>query len=181
MVAVAATGASFAWLWMQWTHELGHVLGAWATGGDVNRVVLDPQSFSRTDVHPNPQPLVTVWAGPVVGSVVGSGIPMLGGHLLPNRRGICWLVASFCLFANGSYIGLGVIEPIADTAVMVSFGTPKWMLAIFGIACYVLGRWMTVRGVRFAKTDDSITGSSAVSFGVLAMAMGVVGLSVFPA
>ena len=30
------------WLAMQVVHEFGHVLAAWATGGEVTRVVLQP-------------------------------------------------------------------------------------------------------------------------------------------
>ena len=41
------------WLGMQAVHELGHVLGAWATGAEVRRVVLSPTTISRTDVVNN--------------------------------------------------------------------------------------------------------------------------------
>ena len=46
------------WFLMQAVHELGHVLAAWLTGGAVQRVVLSPLEISRTDVMPNPRPLV---------------------------------------------------------------------------------------------------------------------------
>ena len=58
---------SVTWLGLQIVHELGHVLGAWATGGQVQQIVLHPLAISRTDVSPNPRPLVERWAGPVVG------------------------------------------------------------------------------------------------------------------
>jgi hypothetical protein len=51
------------WLGMQALHELGHVLGAWVTGGVVSRVVLDPRTFSRTDLAANPHPLAAVCLG----------------------------------------------------------------------------------------------------------------------
>jgi hypothetical protein len=51
------------WLGMQAVHESGHVLGAWLTGGQVARVVLNPLTISRTDVRENPKPLIVVWAG----------------------------------------------------------------------------------------------------------------------
>lgn len=54
------------WLGMQAVHELGHVAGAWLTGGRVERVVLHPLTISRTDLATNPHPLPVVWAGPVV-------------------------------------------------------------------------------------------------------------------
>jgi hypothetical protein len=52
---------------MQAVHELGHVLGAMATGAEVTRVVLWPWTISRTDVTNNTRPLVVAWAGPIVG------------------------------------------------------------------------------------------------------------------
>ena len=38
------------WLGMQAVHESGHVIGAWMTGGRVERVVLHPLTISRTDL-----------------------------------------------------------------------------------------------------------------------------------
>lgn len=58
------------WLGMMAVHELGHVAGAVITGGHVVRVVLHPASISRTDVSPNPSPLIVAWAGPVLGCLV---------------------------------------------------------------------------------------------------------------
>jgi hypothetical protein len=55
------------WLGMQAVHELGHVAGAWLTGGRVEKVVLHPLTISRTDLAHNPAPLLVVWAGPTVG------------------------------------------------------------------------------------------------------------------
>ena len=55
---------------MQAVHELGHVIGAWATGAEVKRVVLTPSTISRTDVVNNLHPLVVVWAGPMVGAAL---------------------------------------------------------------------------------------------------------------
>jgi hypothetical protein len=57
-------------LGMQVMHELGHVLGAWLTGGEVWRVVLHPLSISRTDLGANPHPLAVVWAGPMLGVAI---------------------------------------------------------------------------------------------------------------
>ena len=36
------------WLGMQAAHELGHVIGAFFTGGEIARVVLHPLTKSRT-------------------------------------------------------------------------------------------------------------------------------------
>ena len=47
--------AAFSWPAMMGIHEVGHVLGAWAGGGRVERVVWHPLLFSRTDVRPDPR------------------------------------------------------------------------------------------------------------------------------
>jgi hypothetical protein len=86
------------WLAMQAVHELGHFLGAVATGERVERVVLHPLTISRTDVSPNPFPLLVIWAGPVVGVLLplglflaakGSKLKSAYGKLLSARNGEC--------------------------------------------------------------------------------------------
>ena len=62
------------WFAMQTFHEAGHVLGAWITGGQVQRVILHPLTFSRTDVHPNVHPLLVAWMGPMVGVLLPAGV-----------------------------------------------------------------------------------------------------------
>lgn len=123
-----------AWLLMQAVHESGHVLGARLTGGGVAKVVLHPLAISRTDVSPNPQPVIEVWAGPVCGAIA----PVLAWRLsLPCSRGglVGWLrfFAGFCLIANGCYLGYGVIEPIGDAEELVRLGTPLWALGLFAL------------------------------------------------
>jgi len=65
-------GSLFPFCWLAFTsvHEMGHVWGAIASGGTVSKVVVHPLSISRTDESRNPVPLVTVWAGPIVGTVL---------------------------------------------------------------------------------------------------------------
>ena len=45
------TFLGFCWLAMQGFHELGHVFGAWVTGGEVVKVALHPTIISRTDLE----------------------------------------------------------------------------------------------------------------------------------
>jgi hypothetical protein len=127
------SAAISAWLGMQAVHELGHVLGAWLTGGTVERVVLHPLAIiSRTDVAPNPEPLVVVWAGPVVGVLLplaASGIVAAAGW-----QGV-WAArffAGFCLLANGLYIGVGSFDGVGDAGDMLRAGSPIWTLWLFG-------------------------------------------------
>ena len=128
-----------AWLWMQIVHELGHCFAVWLTGGSVERVVLHPLAISRTDVDPNPQPLLVVWAGPVVGVLLPLAI---WGLAVAARWRLAWLLrffAGFCLLANGLYIGVGSLERIGDAGDMLRHGSPTWTLWLFGIVTAPVG------------------------------------------
>src|SRR5437868_4041961 len=117
---------------MQEVHELGHVLGAWATGGKVNRVVLSPMTISRTDVTNNRRPLIVAWAGPTFGVI----LPLLvwGGMHAAGRPSafVLRFFAGFCLIANGLYIGLGSFGRIGDCGEMLRHGSAPWQLWLFG-------------------------------------------------
>ena len=116
---------------MQAVHELGHVLAAWATGGTVVTVDLPPLGFSRTDVSPNPQPLLTAWAGPLLGAV----LPLAVWLLLRWRRTpgayLARFFAGFCLVANGVYLLVGSFERAGDPGDILRLGSPFWLLWLF--------------------------------------------------
>jgi hypothetical protein len=97
------------WLVMMLVHEGGHVLGAVCSGGQVRRVVWHPAVISRTDVRPNPHPLVEVWAGPTIGSLVPLASAVIASALRRRWAYLLWAAAGFCLIANGAYIGVGAI------------------------------------------------------------------------
>lgn len=130
------------WLGMQTVHELGHVLGAVVTGGQVERVVLHPLSISRTDVAGNPHPLIVVWAGPLLGVL----LPLLMWRLAALARlpgaFVLRFFAGFCLLANGLYIGLGSLGAVGDCGEMLRHGSPLWQLWLFGLASAPAGLWL---------------------------------------
>jgi len=124
----------FSWLAMQAIHELGHVLGAVVTGGKVTTVVLHPLTISRTDVFPNPHPLMEVWAGAVVGSLLPLLVFLLAQAVRIPGLYLFRFFAGFCLITNGVYIGAGwLVEEGADAWVMVHNGSPVWTLILFGL------------------------------------------------
>ena len=133
---------ALSWLGMQVVHELGHVAGAWLTGGVVAKVVLHPLTISYTTLSANPHPLFTVWAGPVLGSALPLAI-----------WGVAWLCkvpgtyllrffAGFGLIANGAYIGAGSLARIGDAGVMLANGAALWQLWAFGLATVPAGLWL---------------------------------------
>lgn len=130
LMSLATIGS---WYTMMAAHEFGHVLGAWITGGRVERVVLEFFAFSRTDVSANPHLLIVVWAGPIVGVLV----PLLAWAINRVIRRSSDLIArfwaGFCLLANGLYIGAGAFGDIGDAGDMLAAGSPMWALLAFGL------------------------------------------------
>lgn len=138
-ILLIASFLGFSWLAMQAVHEGGHVLGAVATGGRVNRVVLHPLRLSRTDVDPNPRPLAVVWAGPLVGALLPLAVFLLARRCRWPGLYLFRFFAGFCLVANGVYIGVGGFHGLADAGDMLRHGSPRWQLALFALATVPLG------------------------------------------
>lgn len=130
------------WLAMQVVHELGHVVGAVATGGRVERVVLHPLTISRTDVSPNPCPLLVVWAGPIFGVVLPLGLLLAAKWSKFKSAFMLQFFAGVCLIANGAYIGIGSFGKIGDAGDMLRHGSPLWLLSLFGVVAFPLGLYL---------------------------------------
>ena len=147
------------WLGMMIVHEGGHVVNAWATGGRVDKVVLHPLAISRTDVNPNPRPLIVVWGGPIWGCLVPL-FTLLWMRWRQFRHNFLFaFFAGFCLVANGAYLGVGVWFPVGDALELLHLGTPLWLLGAFGVCASSLGFWLwNGLGSHFglAKTNQSV-------------------------
>ncbi|MFO7906270.1 MAG: hypothetical protein ACQESR_12650 [Planctomycetota bacterium] len=157
---------TLSWLAMMAVHEVGHVLGALATGGSIDRVTLHPLRISRTDVNPNPHPGVVVWLGPIAGCF----LPMAAIFMTPKRaimpRAILRFFAGFCLIANGAYIAIGSMFRVGDCGEMLRTGTPPWVMLAFGAVTVPLGlyMWHTLGSLtRFLK-DPSLASPRAAYF-----------------
>ena len=141
-IALIVSILTLSWLGMQAVHELGHVLAARATGGTIVRVVLYPTTISRTEVFPNPHPLIEVWAGPLVGSIV----PLLALLIAAATRCpglyLFRFFAGFCLVANGSYLLAGAIEEMGDPGELLHHGSHAWQLILFGLIVAPLGFYL---------------------------------------
>ncbi len=138
----AVSLVALSWFAMMAVHELGHVIGAFVTGGSIRRVVLYPLTKSRTDVSPNQHPAVVVWLGPIVGCL----LPLAAAAVLPLQRvalcNIAHFFAGFCLIANGAYISIGAFGRVGDCGEMLQAGTPLWVLLAFGIVTVSLGMFI---------------------------------------
>ena len=136
------TFIAFCWLAFMAVHETGHVVAAVLGGGTVQKVVIHPASISRTDVFSDPNPLVTVWAGPVLGTVLPLLIWLVMWTIGSRRSYLARFFAGFCLIANGAYIGVGSFDRIGDAGKMLQHGSPVWTLWLFGLAAAAIGFWL---------------------------------------
>ncbi|HMP06069.1 MAG TPA: M50 family metallopeptidase, partial [Lacipirellulaceae bacterium] len=138
LLLIAATLAA-SWLATQAVHEAGHVLAAWATGGQVARVVLHPLEISRTELSANPRPLLVAWAGPLAGVAAPLALWALALHRRWSTAPLMRFFAGFALAANGLYLGLGSLRGMGDAGDLLRHGAPPWQLWLFGAVASAAG------------------------------------------
>lgn len=160
---------ALSWFLMMAVHEIGHVVGAYATGGAVERVVLHPLTISRTDVLLNPHPAIVVWLGPVLGCLLPAILWWFVPRRLPDFRKIALFFVGFCLLANGAYIAFGALDRIGDCGVMLQTGSPIWTLFLFGLITIPLGfyAWHSLGSVKQFLADPTLV-DPAISYGIFA-------------
>ena len=146
------------WYGMMATHEFGHAIGAWVSGGEGMKVSLPIFGFSQTTVAHNPYPLIEVWAGPMLGDVFAAMV--LGITVLIKRlRGFGYAFAGFCLITNGVYIGLGWIESIfqgaGDAGDLIRDGAKVWQRVGFGVISSLSGLWVWHVGIEKSRANSS--------------------------
>lgn len=124
---------TLSWLAMMIFHEAGHVLHAWLSGGSVARVVLNPLSFSRTDLASNPHPLFVAWGGATWGVVIPLTLYLAVGWRKMGSAFVFRFLAGFCLIANGAYLGVGSFLLVADAGDLMHNGAPQWTLLLYGL------------------------------------------------
>ncbi len=176
-VILIATFVAFSWLAMQAVHEFGHVVGAWLTKADVAKVALHPFIISRTDLGHNPHPLVVVWAGPIVGLVVPLFALLVARVCRFPGVYLFRFFAGFCFIANGVYIAFGPTDGAADTGVMILYGSPRWLMAMFGILSSLFGLFLWHRqGKYFGMGEAKGKVNSQAAIVSTTLLMTVVGL-----
>ncbi len=141
-LVIILTFIGFCWLMMQVIHELGHVVSTIISGGQVEKVVLHPLTFSRTDVSLNPHPLIQIWGGPIVGVILPMAALAIAHLIHTNYLLLFRFFAGFCCIANGVYIGFGPNTTGLDTQVMLFLGCERWQLILFGLPILALGLYL---------------------------------------
>ena len=172
---LVASLLALSWLGMMLVHELGHLCSALVTGGVVQQVIFHPLCFSETQIDPNPSPLIVVWAGPTMGSLLPVALWLVAATARLSLTYFFAFFAGFCLIANGAYVGLGAFAHVADAGEMLRLGSPPWILWSFGILTGVAGFWLWHQvSPKFGFGAEPDTISSRVSFVALSIAISAI-------
>lgn len=167
------------WLGMQAVHEFGHCVGAWMTGGIVERVELKPWSISQTVVSHNSKPLTVVWAGPMIGVVLPITIWIGAAFAKWSFAFVLRFFAGFCLVANGLYLGVGSFFEIGDCGDMLKYGSGVWLLWLFGLVTVPLGFWLWHRqGKYFGMGKEGVPVRGPFAVGTCLVAMAFIGVGI---
>jgi hypothetical protein len=141
-LTLIASTLGYCWLGMQIVHEFGHVLAAYAVGETVNKVILHPLVISRTDVSHDRHPLLVIWSGPVLGSLLPLVFLAVARALRSSLFYLFQFFAGFCLLANGVYLGVGSFGGVGDAGDLLRHGSSPWTLIAFGLVCAPTGLWL---------------------------------------
>jgi len=120
---------------MTFTHECGHIIGGMTCGATLTDFDLAPWRMPYSLHSPDPHPLVTLWAGPLLGVSVPIAIAAL------IRKRWAWFIADFCILANGVYLVLAWLsgDRFLDTPRLLSAGAPPGLIVIYCGLTIVLG------------------------------------------
>lgn len=159
-LAVMLVYLAACWYGMMIVHELGHVIGAWLTGGVVERVELHPLRISRTDLSFNPHPLVVIWSGPILGCAIPLLLWLAMRKFVPAYGFLIRFFAGFCCIANGAYLSVGSIDSIGDAGDLLRHQCPVGYLWLSGFILVPSGfaLWNGI-GPSFGIIRSNIDGS----------------------
>ena len=135
------------------THELGHIVGGFASGAKLLSADLRPWKSPYSIFQPDPYPLITLWAGPLLGVL----LPLLIAVIA--RKDWIWFIANFCVLANGSYIAIAWTsnDRFLDTTKLLENGASKTSIAVYCLLTIAFGY------IGFRSSCIKILGSSKPS------------------
>lgn len=131
--------AAACWYAFMAVHESGHVLGAWVSGGTVERVILHPLKFSRTDLASNPHPVFVAFAGLVWGALFPLALWLIVRAAKWKYAYLLRAFAGFCLVANGAYMASALVLPVGDTEDLIRLGVPRLAIVVPGAVAFAGG------------------------------------------
>ncbi|UCG47850.1 MAG: M50 family metallopeptidase [Phycisphaerales bacterium] len=123
-------------------HELGHAAAMWATGMNIQRIVVDP--FGRSCCvasSPMVWPAVVFWSGAVLGSLAGLLLAGLAWRLRPTFAILCMMVGAISCIDNGITLIHPLVMPASwgDTTYLIAIGTSWTVVLAVGSLLVVAG------------------------------------------
>ncbi|QDV61047.1 MraY-like glycosyltransferase [Crateriforma conspicua] len=137
---------------MTMTHEFGHIVGGMACGATLTDFDLAPWRMPYSLHSPDPHPLVTLWAGPLLGVAV----PFIGAALVRKRW--AWFIADFCLIANGGYLALAWLsgDRFLDTPRLLAAGAHPGSIVVYCMVTIGVGYvWFRSDCIHFLAPQPS--------------------------
>ncbi len=115
------------WVVMTLTHETGHIIGGTCCGGSLKSADLFPWHLPYIIFEPDPFPLVTLWAGLIIGVLAPVVIAVI------FQREWMWFIANFCVLANGAYIATAWFsgDRNLDTPKLLEHGASPIAIAVY--------------------------------------------------
>lgn len=154
-------------------HELGHAVAMWVTGGQVERITINPFSWSYTYYASAPLfPIVTSWAGVVMGTVFAVLLLLISG-LLNNQYLLLLLMITNVVAAaqNGLYLLIDSLLLIGgDATHLIALGVSK--IVLIGVGTFLVGSSVLLavfafRLVGFQPNDSLLKRTLILEAGVL--------------
>ncbi|MGB7326727.1 MAG: hypothetical protein WBD31_17765 [Rubripirellula sp.] len=120
---------------MTTTHEIGHLVGGWCGGATLTEFAIAPWRLPFSLHSPDPNPRLTLWAGPLLGAFGPFGVAAV------IRRRWAWFIADFCMLANGCYLALAWIsgDRFLDTPRMLAAGVAPAAIAAYCVVTISIG------------------------------------------
>ena len=102
-------------------------MGGWLGGGTLQQADLRPWHLPFSIFSPDPRPLLTLWCGPILGVLAPCGVALV------VRQNWMWLIANFCLLANGLYLALAWLsgDRLLDTVRLLEAGAWPAAIAVY--------------------------------------------------
>ena len=121
-----------AWVVMNASHELGHIVAGVCCGGTLQSFSLSPVTLPYSIFNPDPYPLITLWCGPLLGVLA----PLLLALIFRKRT--VWFIAHFCVLANGLYLAVAWVsgERYLDTPKLLEHGA--WPVSILAFCAVTI-------------------------------------------
>ena len=115
------------WIVMTFTHEMGHMIGGMCFGGSLRSADLLPWHLPYSIFDPDPFPLVTLWAGLIIGVLAPVAVAMI------IQREWMWFMAHFCVLANGAYIATAWFsgDRYLDTQKLLEHGASPIAIGVY--------------------------------------------------